>query len=309
MAFNTEGAVGGASSGASIGATFGPIGAGVGAVAGGLAGGLMGKKKKKKGLDMAAVNATIQKGSKEQKDLIGQQFSDLQLQNQQYGKEREGLSASIEPAYSKIGDQLKAGYQGVGQAEQTAIGTKLGREQEIAARNIPLQQQLLREQLAATGNLRTGGAGKVLSAPVQEAAQQRSDLAAQLQAEAQSREASRLEKGAETEASLAKEAFTTKLGIDKDTMDTLLSLGRTDLIEKLSSLRGVSADETNAMLNMLGVQGNINMAESAADNASQQDIFSGLAGLGGTLAGSLASKMPKKTTATVSGRQVNVKPY
>lgn len=281
---------------------------GVGLQAAGLAGSLLGKKKKAK-VNTAAMTDIVQRGTQTQKDLIGQQFDQLKPMTEQYGKDMAGLSSSIEPAYAKIGENLKAGYQDVAPAEQKAIDTKLGREQEIAARNIPLQQQLLREQLAATGNLRTGAAGKALQATVQQAAQERADLASQLQSEAQSREASRLEKGTEVEAELAKEAFTTKLGLDKATFDNLLQLGRTDLIEKLSALRGVSAEETQNMLSILGVQTNVDLAEAAADNASKQGLYSGLSGLGSSLLGYASSQSPKKTTATVSGRQVNVRPY
>jgi len=285
------------------------MGAGIGLAAGGLAGSVLGKKKKAK-VDVAGMTNLVKGSSGRQKDLIGQQFNELQPMSAEYEAKRTGLSESIQPGFEKIGKDLMTGYGQVGQQEQSNLENILNTRQQQNARNIPLQQQLLREQLAASGGLRTGGAAKVMQAPVTQAQTEQADLASTLSQQAMERQTGRLEKGTEAQAGLAKEALTTKLGIDEDTMNTLFQTGRTDIIEKLGALRGVESDELQSLLGIMGLKTQTDLANTAASNANQQALWSSLSGLGGQLIGMGASgSSPKRTTATVSGRQVPVRPY
>lgn len=283
--------------------------AGIGLAAGGVAGSLFGKKKKAK-VDTAGMTNLVKQGSQKQRDLIGQQFSELQPMSQEWEAKRRELSSSIQPQYEKIGKDLLSGYQQVGQAEQSNLENILRTRQQQAARNIPLQQQLARETAAATGSLRTGGAARLLQAPVLQAQQEQADLASALSQQAMERQTGRLEKGTEAQASLAKEALTTKLGIDEDTMNTLFETGRTDIIDKLASLRGVEQDELQSLLGIMGLQTQANLANTAAANANRQALWSSLSGLGGQLIGMGASNpATTKNTAVVSGRTVPVRAY
>lgn len=254
------------------------------AVAGGVAGSLFGKKKKP--VDYTPqMTALTKQSSQKQRDLISQQFNELQPMTEDYETKRTELSESIQPGYQKIGEQLAQGYSAVNQAEKQNLEDILNTRQQQSARNIPLQQQLLREQLAASGGLRTGGAAKVMQAPVLQGQQEQADLASTLSQQAQAAQTGRLEKGTEAQASLAKEALTTKLGIDEDTMNTLFQTGRTDLIEKLGAYRGVESDELQSLLSIMGVKASQSAAEAAGYNQNKQALYNALIGVGGNLIG------------------------
>lgn len=251
----------------------------------GLAGSLFGKKKKAK-VDVAGMDALAQASAQKQKDLIGQQFEQLQPMTQKYETQMKGLGEGIKSDFANLGSQYKQNLGQVGQAEQATLESILNARQQQGARAIPLAQQNIREQAAAAGGLRTGGAMRALQAPVAQAQQQQADLASQLSSERLGREAQRLEKGTDVEMELNKEAVTQKLGIDRNTFDTLLSLGRTDLIEKLGALRGVEADQLQTALGIRGLQTNVDLANTAAENERRQALYNSLTGLGTTLMGS-----------------------
>lgn len=272
---------------------------GIGLQAAGLAGSILGKKKQSS-IDLTPYRQAITTGANKQRELIGQQYNELQPLNQQYQTSRNQLSASVEPAYAKIGEDLASRMKGIGAIEQQAANQQLDLNQRIAARNIPLQQQLLRESLASSGQLRTGGAGKVLSQPVQQFQTAQSDLAAQLSAQRTANEASRAENVATQQAELARQGLSQRLGLDTDTIDTLLNLGRTDLIEKYAGLKGVSQDEVNAMLSLLGIQSQQSLANAAAENENRQSLYNALGSLGGTLAGYGLNQPNYRATASSS---------
>jgi len=259
--------------------------------AGSIAGGLLGRKKKSPSIDVAGAQRLAKESSARQRDSIGQQFNDLQGQNKEWEAKRMGLSGSIQPQYEKIGKDLMTGYQQVGQAEQKNLEDILRTRQQQTARNIPLQQQLVREQLAASGGLRTGGAARSLQAPVLQAQTEQSDLASALSQQSQAAQTGRLERGTEAQAGLAKEALTTKLGIDEDTMNTLFETGRTDIIEKLGALRGVESDELKAMLSAMGINANIGLANTAVSNENRVMLGQTLGNVAGTIGG-IVSSMP-----------------
>jgi len=253
-------------------------------MAGGLAGSLFGKKKKAS-VDLTPyINAT-QKSSATQRDLIGQQFEQLQPLSQEYESKMSGLGTGIEQKYGDIAKQYRSGLSQVGGAEQAALESILSSRQQQTARNIPLQQQLIRENLAASGGFRTGGAAKAMQAPITEMQQQQADLASQLSSEKLAREAGRMEKGTEAEMQLAKEGTLQKLGIDENTLNTLLETGRTDIIDKLGALRGVESDELQSLLGIYGMQTNVNLANTAAENERRQALYNTLTGIGGSLMG------------------------
>jgi len=257
-----------------------------GIMAAGLAGSILDKGKKAR-VNLEPYRQQIGRGASEQRDLVNRQFEALKPLTEQYGQQRATLSGQIEPRFQQIGQDLMTGYGQVGDAEQQAIQAALARQQTIGARNLPLQQQSIREGLASAGQLRTGGAARAMQAPVSQFQQQQADMRSGMEAEGLARQAGRLERGTEAQANLAKEAFSTKLGMDKDTMDTLLSMNRTDLIEQAASLRGISKEETASMLSLLGIQTNVDLANQEAANAQRQRIWSSLTGVGGSLFGGI----------------------
>lgn len=282
------------------------VAAGGAMMAGGLAGSIFGKKKKAK-IDVAALDALSQQSAQKQKDLIGQQFEQLQPMTQKWEGQMKGLGEGIKSDFSQLGQAYKQNLGQVGQAEQATLESILNARQQQGARAIPLAQQNIREQAAAMGGMRTGGAMRAIQSPVAQAQQQQADLASQLASERLGREAQRLEKGTDVEMELNKEAVTQKLGIDRDTFDTLLNLGRTDLIEKLGALRGVEESQLQAALGARGLQMNVDMANTAAFNQRRQDLYNSLTGAGGMLMGSGIGGGGSK--AAVATNQANVSEY
>lgn len=275
--------------------------AGIGLSAAGTLGSAFGKKKSSS-FNTAPFLDAAKKSSAAQRDLIAQQFEQLQPLSEQRRSEAGSLGTGIEQKFGDISQQYRSGLSGIGDLEQKTLDSILSNRQVQSARNIPLQQQMVRENLAASGGFRTGGAARAMQAPVLQQQQEQADLASQLATERMGREATRAEKGVDVQAEMAKQGALQKLGIDEDTMRTLFETGRTDIIDKLAGLRGVEADELQSMLGILGMQTQANLAKDAASNANRQALLSSLTGLGGQLIGMGASSGPSaQTTKFVRG--------
>jgi hypothetical protein len=260
---------------------------GAGALIGGA---LVGKKKSSNPtVDIAGMENLVKTTGQKQRALIGQQFDQLQPLSAQLKTESQAMGTGLEKKFGDISQQYRSGLSGIGGLEQKTLDSILSNRQVQSARNIPLQQQMIREQLAASGGFRTGGAARALQAPVLQQQQEQADLASQLATERLGREAERAEKGVDVQAEMAKQGALQKLGIDEDTMRTLFETGRTDIIEKLASLRGVEADELQSLLGIKGIQTQVGLAQAAANNARRQALSSSLMGIGGNLLGQALS--------------------
>lgn len=258
---------------------------GAGLTGAGLAGSLFGKKKKAPSIDVAGMRRLIGDYSQKQRDMIGQQFEQLQPLTQQYQQRAGELGAGIEQQYGDIAEQYRGGLGQVGQAEQQTMEQLLANRRTQAARDIPLMQQMQREQAAASGLMRTGAAGRMMQQPVQQFQQEQSDLYGDLAAQRMGSETQRQQRALEVQREMATSAAAQRLGIDKDSMNTLLQTGREDLIRKFADLRGVSTAELNGMLQAMGLQTQVDLANTAAENERRQALWSALSGLGGQFMG------------------------
>jgi hypothetical protein len=257
---------------------------GAGTMGAGLLNSVLGKKKKAS-VDTAAMMEDIRKSTEAQKGIVGQQTTALQALNPAYESGMKGLGES----YTKTATDLAKAYQtnltGVGTAEQMAAEKAKALQTQTAARNIPLQQQLIRQQLAATGGGRTGQAAKALSAPVSQAATQASDFSKTLDIQTLQAQSARQEKGIDTLFQTQAGAALTKLGLDKETITTLLNNNRSDIILQAGQLLGIDQQQLANMLGIAGIQTNVNIANAAGYNANQAALNQALIGTGGYLVG------------------------
>jgi hypothetical protein len=260
------------------------IAIGAGLAAGGLAGSIFGKKKKAS-VDTGAMLGAINKSTETQKNLVGNQFSDLQQPTAQFKTGMGQLGEDYLKSTQANAENYQKNLTQVGEAEKVAADKALAASQTAQASTIPLQQQAIRQSLASAGQLRTGAAAKALTAPVQQLTQNLGQERAASDVNIASRNAARLEQGVNTLYQSKAGADLEKLGMDKDTLTTLLNAGRTDIINKYASLIGIDQQQLANILGVQGIQANVGLANTAASNQNQAAIYNALTGLGGQIMG------------------------
>jgi len=265
---------------------------GAGLAGAGLAGSIFGKKKKAKGPDIGYLTGIVKQGAEKARGLTGQEYETLQPLSQKYGAGIEELGAGYESKIRGLGEEYQKGLAGVGESEKAARDLAVALQQKEEYGAVPLQQQMIREQLAAGGGLRTGAAGKLLAQAPTQAAQRVSQFRTQADIERLSREAARQEEGVRNLYQTQAGAALTKLGLDQTKLQTLLETGRTDIINKYAKLAGIDEAELNAILGIHGLATQTEMANVAAENARQQAILEQLGGLGTSLIGYGLAQQP-----------------
>lgn len=279
---------------------------GLGMQAASLASSVFGKKKKAKGPDIGYLTGQIKEGSEKARGLAGQEFQALQPLSGQYGTQMEQLGAGYEQKAKGLAEEYQKGLGQLGEADKTARDLSVALKTKEEMGSVPLQQQMLREQLAASGGLRTGAAGKILAQPTQQAAERVGQFGSQLDVENLARQSARQEQGVSALYQSQAGAALTKLGLDQTKLQTLLDAGRTDIISKYAKLAGIDEAELNAMLGLHGMAAQTEMANVAASNAQKQSVLDALSGFGGSLVGYAASQpTANKTAMTTHFGKVN----
>jgi len=223
---------------------------------------------------------------KQQKDLVNQQFTDLQPGNERYRTQREALGQAFEDKSAGQAEEYQKNLMGLGEYDRQAADKSSALQQEKDFRSVPMQQQMIRENLAASGGMRTGGAARAMSQPTMEAAQRSSDYSRGLESTLLERQAARAEKGVDTVYTSKAGAAMERLGIDKETLTTLYNSGRTDIINRAGQMLGISQQELANMLAVEGIQINAGLADNAASNERNQQNQNALMQLLGQFAGS-----------------------
>ena len=147
---------------------------------------------------------------------------------------------------------------------------------EQSFRNIPEIQRSIRESLGGAGTIGNAAALSALSRPVLEANRASRDFEAGLEQQRLGNITARQEKVADTGLNARSQAMQTRLGLDKDTIDYLTSIGREDLVREAEGLLGI---EDQLGTNRLGIE---------QANARRTGILSSLGSIAGTGVGFLA---------------------
>ena len=250
----------------------------------GLANSIFGKKKSAN-VDIPGMTKTITEGSSRQQGIVGNQAQALSALNPAYQTGMTNLGAGYTQTSEDLAKNYQANLAQLGTADTMAAEKAKALNQQEAARNIPLQQQLIREQLAATGGTRTGQAGKAMAAPVTQAAQQASNYSKTLDIQNLQAKSARQQQGVDTLYQSQAGAALQKLGLDRDTMNTLLANNRSDIIMQAAQLLGIDQQQVANLLGIKGIQTNVNIANATGYNANQAALNQGLVELSGAILG------------------------
>lgn len=259
---------------AAIGATM---------AAGSLAGSILGKKKKAKGPDIGYLTGQIKQGSEKARGYVGQEFGELAPVTTQYGQGIEELGTGYEAKTKGLAEEYQKNLGQLGEADKTARDLSVALKSKESYGAVPMQQQMIREQLAASGGMRTGAASKLLAQPTMQAAQDVSRAGTEMDISNLERQSARQEQGVNTLYQSQAGAALTKLGLDQEKLTTLMENGRADIISKYAKLAGIDEAELNALLGLEGMRTQVDMANTTAANARQQEIWNQLGGLGSSL--------------------------
>jgi hypothetical protein len=282
-----------------------PVVIGAGLAAGGLAGSLFGKKKKSN-IDTGYLTGLVNQSTGKQRDIVGQRDVELAPLYDKYKADSAKLGEDYLTSTRGASEQYKKDVAGLGLEDRLASQKAGDLLQKQQFRSVPGQQQAIKESLAATGSLRSGGGRTALAQPTKEAYQNVSDFRTEQEVQNLQQESARKEQAISNVYSTELGAQLTKLGLDKDTMQYLVESGRGDIINRAADLLGIEQSQLNAMLGIYGLKANEDMANATAENDRRQAIYNSLTGLGGSLiAGGMggSSKAPSAPSSRLFPNQ------
>jgi hypothetical protein len=158
--------------------------------------------------------------------------------------------------------------------------------------NAPAIQRAIRNSLGGSGTLNSGAAASTLAQPIINAAQSSADFDAQMQGNLLQNQAARAENLASTGFSTRQAATAKRLGIDQDTLDTLTKMGRSDLVDKFTSLSDVQGQEGANELAIEQAKQQNDIAQAQAAAAKRGGLFSQVGQIGGGVIGGMFGGAP-----------------
>lgn len=253
---------------------------GFGSSLGSVAGGLINAGRKLPSIDLSALFDTIRKSGAYQKELINNLPASLKPLYDQYQTSLGEAGTTLQNTTNEIGqnllDRTKAVYDPNGAAAQATLAAL--KMQDYST--LPGTLTNLRAQLAATGGLARGGAGKALTsavlAPAAQYAQQAANTTAQQLNLGQNATIQAINKVASMDDATANSLF----GMSKEQASQILQYGRQDLRDQLTQLINQSVQESNQMLGVQGIQAQNAYQNALTRNQQQAAITNGLVDLG-----------------------------
>jgi len=250
--------------------------------AAGAATSMLGKKSKGPKVNIAGLNDLVQGNAQKKREIIGGLNPMLQPLSQQYERKQGQIGSDFVSNVAGQGQQYLKDVEETGKAKDTA---RFNLAQEQTFRQLPQVQQAIRESLAGTGGLGRGYAITELAKAPLQAAQNLSDLTKELTISGAERRGQALDRVYQTNTG----AQLNKLGIDKDTANTLLETGRSDVLTQAAQLLGVEDQLTEDLLGIQQLAVGNEFARSGAANQNQNSIIQALGQLIGSYAGKGAS--------------------
>lgn len=263
-------------------------------------------KPKIPGLDTSALTRIAEQNAATQRDLVARRKMALQPLQAKYGTDRAAFSAQIEPGAENLINRYATDLSGVGAGERAANQTAIIGQRERSFRDVPEIQRAIRESLGGSGLLRSGAASRTIAQPILEAARSSRDFSTGLETEQLGRESARAEGIANTGLNMRTSALNKRLGVDEETLNTLASLGREDLLNEYRDLAGI---EEGLGSNRLGIEQarQANEIERAKASASRRGaILSTLGSVAGAGLGAFGGPLGVGLGAQLGGALGNV---
>lgn len=249
--------------------------------------GLFGKKPKIPGIDTNALNALVDEAANKKRMVVNTLGTDLAPISANFEAKRGNLGSQylkdVDAGISDFNTGIGALKESSGVAGEEAA--RAFREQQF--RDVPELQKAIRESLGGSGTLNTGAARFALANPTIQAAQASSDFAAQQKINDLQRKQQLGEKALDYSTTAKQGGIDTKFGLDKDTVDYLTSIGRSDLIDRANAHLGIEGEVGDARLSIEQARQQNDIARATAAANNRNAVLSGLTTLGGAGIGGL----------------------
>lgn len=289
----------GASGAAAGGSVAGPWGAVVGG-AGGVLAGLLNGDRDRPTPNLQALFQTISAAGENERQLINSLPDELKPLYANYkaslGTAGDTLTATNANIGQTLTDKTAALYDPNGAAVQATLAAL--KQQDYST--LPGTLTALKAQLAATGGLSRGGAGKAITQAVLAPAVQYSQQAATVTGQQLNAQQAAVQAAINKVAALDESTAQAMFGMSKEQATQILQYGRQDLQSQLAQLVNQSRTETGQNLALQGISANANYQNDVAANTNQAAITNGLVNTGGNIINALAAPsapQPQNPTA------------
>lgn len=240
-------------------------------------------------IDTGQLNTINQNNANKQRQIIQNKFNSLQPLNAQYKTDQTNFANTIQPQVQANVDQFGRSLTGVNEADaaQREQANNQFRTQQF--QGVPDVQRAIRNSLGGNRLLNSGAAVSTLAQPTVQAAEASSNFAGQNEQAHLAGVTGRANELATSGFNANQDALAKKLGINEDTINQLLAMGRGDLVDQFNSMAGVQSQEgaNELAINELGQ--NSNIAKASADASKRGAILSSLGSLAGAGIGSFAA--------------------
>jgi hypothetical protein len=231
-------------------------------------------------IDVAALFDSIAKAGTDQRRMINELPAELQPLYAQYQASLGKAGTTLQDTTKQIGQDLltqtKANYDPNSAAVQATLAAL--KQQDYST--LPGTLNSLKANLAATGGLSTGGAGRALTSAILAPAAQYSQQAANTQAQQLNMQQQNVQQALNKIASLDDATAQQLFGMSTAEAANILQYGRSDLQGQLSQLINQSVNETNQTLSVQGIQANNAYQNAVTRNAQQNALTNDIVGTG-----------------------------
>jgi len=245
-------------------------------------------KPKIPGIDTAALTRIAEQNAAMQRDILGRRKAALEPLSAKFGTDRAAFSAQIEPGAENLLNRYATDVQGVGAMERDANRSAVIGQREQSFRGVPEMQRAIRESLGGGGLLRSGAAASQIANPILDAARSSRDFSTNLETSQLTREGQRAEGLATTGFNTRTAALNKRLGVDEQTLNTLASIGREDLLAEYQDLAGIEGELGQSRFGIEQTRQANEIERAKASAARRGQILSTLGTAAGTGVGFLA---------------------
>lgn len=299
----------GASGAAAGGSVGGPWGAVIGG-AGGVLAGLLNGDRSQPTPDLAALFGTIAASGQNERQLINQLPDNLKPLYDQYKASLGAAGNTFQTTNANIGQTLEDKTAALYGPNSPAVQATLAALKQQDYSTLPGTLTALRSNLAATGGLERGGAGKAITQAVLAPASTYSQQAATVTGQQLTAQQQAVQAAVNKVAALDEATAQAMFGMSKEQATTILTSGRQDLQNQLAQLINQSRNETGQNLVVQGIGTNAAYENAVAQNANQAAIVNGLVNTGVNAGGAIVNSLANTpSTGLPAGSDVTSMDY
>ncbi len=242
-----------------------------------LAGSLMNKKNKPKTPDFSSLIPQVNNAADKRGNIAASLTGKLAPVNEDFGNKADTLVDTLTAKSGQMGQQYLRDASGAASKLGANLSDQL--KQRVGEAQ-PMISRGLRSNLAATGGLSRGSANTAFREQATEAGRQ----IGQGEQELANQELASRQKAFETVFNADQDTLARATGLDYQTLQSLVSMGRQDLISEAAELIAAEQDRANGLLGIAQNQMTAGMAADAANVNRKTDLISTLTGAGSNLA-------------------------